>query len=779
MRTVFMIMINFLPILLFGQQLTSTIRGSVIDGFTNSPLEGATIVLVDSLKQYGTITDENGSFSFNDIPVGRQTVAVTFVGYKIWVAQNLIVTSGKEVVLNVRLEEDAQLLDEVVVKAQRASNTKNSYSYVSGRTFSVEDTERYSGTNGDPARMATYFAGVMAAGDTRNDIIIRGNSPLGLLWRIEGVDIPNPSHFASMGTNGGAMSILNNNQLANSDFLSGAFPAQYGNALSGVFDLHLRNGNSQKRETTIQMGSGGLEAGFEGYFSKKSDASYLINYRYSFIELFDVLGIDLEIPSVPKYQDLSFKVNLPSQQFGRLSLWGLGGKSSMNMLAENNILNATKNINTSFGSDMGAVGISHSLTMNENSFLKTSFAATGFTTSMGVDSVRSSSEIVPFYGNKYTEGRLVATTVFKHRVNGRLRFEAGATFTNSTISFNDSANVNNQYIYLARNSGNYSLIQGFSQFEYKISQNVKLSTGLFTQLLTLNNSKSLEPRLALNWQVNPKSSIYIGQGLHSQVLQGNIYFHKTLVDTVNHVYLETNRNLDFTKSYHSVIGFKHNLSQSTWLKAEAYYQHLYNVPVENRPTAYSVLNFGADYHSVVEDSLINKGLGRNIGVEFTLERLYTKGFYYLATLSLYESKYRGSDNVWRNTMFNGNYIFNLLGGYEFKLPKNESLAINANLVWAGGLRYIPIDLDQSRVEGKTVLNASNPYVDKNRDFFKMNIKLIYRINRSRYSYETGFGINNISNRKNIMMQSYNHETGLIVKDYQLGLMPEGLFRIYF
>ena len=256
-----------------SQSLTSTIRGNVLDNFTKSPLEGATVILLDSAQQTGTTTDKNGEFVFDSIPLGRQSLAVSYVGYKTKIENNFILVSGKETNLVIELDEAFFQLDEIVVGSNPKRKTSNDMAYVSGRRFNVEETEKYAGTNGDPARMASYFAGVMASGDTRNDIIIRGNSPLGLLWRLEGVDIPNPNHFAAMGTNGGPICILNNNQLTDSDFMSGAFPSQYGNALSGVFDLNIRNGNNKKRETTIQMGSGGFEVGFEGYFSKNSKAS--------------------------------------------------------------------------------------------------------------------------------------------------------------------------------------------------------------------------------------------------------------------------------------------------------------------------------------------------------------------------------------------------------------------------------------------------------------------------------------------------------------------------
>lgn len=761
-----------------AQQLTTTVRGVVVDRFSKAPLQGVNVILLDSLAMNGVSTSEGGRFSIADVPIGRASLEFSYLGYKPVRIDNFITTSGREVALTIEMEEDPHELEGVVIASVSKGDPRNGFAYVSSRGFDVEATERYAGTNGDPARMATYFAGVMAAGDTRNDIIIRGNSPLGLLWRLEGVDIPNPSHFASFGTNGGAMSILNNNQLANSDFLTGAFPAQYGNALSGAFDLHMRNGNSSSRETTVQFGSGGLELGLEGPFSKNSSASYMVNYRYSFLELFSILNVPIDLPVIPMYQDISFKFNAPLKRGGYLSLWGIGGKSHMDMLAEDNTLSMTAGLNNEFGSSMGATGLTHSLSLGSNTLVRTTLALTGSQSSMNVDSVKPDGSVFPFYAGHFTDTRGIAKAVLRHRFTRSFRLEAGATLTHININFGDSALMNGQFFDVIRGEGSYSLAQAYGQAELNITQKLKLTGGAHFQYLSLNGTHVLEPRAALEYSVTSRTSVHLGQGLHSQAQQGNVYFHKTLVDTLAEVYSLTNKDLGFTRSYHAAAGVRHNITPNLRFSAEAYYQYLFDIPVERRSTGYSLVNFGADYFAIIMDSLENTGTGSNVGVELSLERFFSRGLYYMANLSLYDSRYRGSDGVQRNTMFNGRYILNLLGGYEFRLPKNEVLAVNANLSWAGGMRHTPIDLEESARYGVTV-TSDDYYALQYPDFFRMNIKLIYRINRRRFSYETGFGLNNITNRRNVLAHSFNPATGTIATDYQLGLMPEGLFRIYF
>ena len=293
---------------------TQTVRGKIIDIESQSPIPGVMVMIADSEPQIVSVSNEAGIFRLENVPVGRITVRAMLIGYDFAEFRDIELKSGKEMVLTIEMTEKVEDIDEVVVTANRKDKPINEMASVSARSFTVEETERYAGTWLDPARMAANYAGVMAVGDQRNDIIIRGNSPLGLLWKLEGVSIPNPNHFGTLGTTGGPISILNNNLLDNSDFFTGAFPAEYGNALSGVFDLKLRKGNNENYEFTAQAGMNGLEFGAEGPFSKKSKGSYLFNYRYSTLAIFDYLDIHFGVSGVPEFQDLSYKVNLPTEK---------------------------------------------------------------------------------------------------------------------------------------------------------------------------------------------------------------------------------------------------------------------------------------------------------------------------------------------------------------------------------------------------------------------------------------------------------------------------------
>lgn len=255
----------FIPSLFLSQQV---VKGKVVDKESQFPLPGVNIQFINAEFEKGVASDVNGTFKMEDVPLGRHQLKFSFIGYQPLV-QTIVVNSGREVVLNVEIEESTETLQEVVISSNKERTVNNQMAIISAQQFSVEETERYAGSRGDPARMASNFAGVNGADDSRNDIVVRGNSPLGVVYRVEGVTIPNPNHFAISGSSGGPLSILNNKFLGNSDFFSGAFPAEYGNSTAGVFDLKIRNGNDEKIETTAQVGLFGAELLVEGPLSKK------------------------------------------------------------------------------------------------------------------------------------------------------------------------------------------------------------------------------------------------------------------------------------------------------------------------------------------------------------------------------------------------------------------------------------------------------------------------------------------------------------------------------
>ncbi|OQY04592.1 MAG: TonB-dependent receptor, partial [Bacteroidetes bacterium 4572_117] len=750
--------------ILFGQnaEYTQTIRGKVIDKQSHQPLPGATIVLLNSDPKVGTVTDFDGEFKLENIDIGRQGIQVSFMGYNPGILNNLNLTSGKELVLNISLEEQVVETEEIVISARKPKDQSiNEMATVSARSFSIEETERYAGSLGDPSRMASNFAGVAMTNDSRNDIIIRGNSPSGLLWRLDGFEIPNPNHFGALGTTGGPVSMLNNNLLTNSDFFTGAFPAQYGNATSGVFDLKMRPGNNQNHEFVGQVGFNGFELGAEGPFSKNSKASYLINYRYSTLGLMSKMGLEFGTGlAVPQYQDLSFKLNFPSVKYGKLTLIGIGGLSYIEIHdsekaadSENEDSNYDYGgVDLDFGSDMGIVGLSHQYFFNERTRIETFLSVMATKSSTYIDSLRfgTQGEIVPnsnytFYGLGATEVKYSASTHLKTKFNAKNSTEFGVYYDLYQINYLDSVLDNDIDGGFRRSfdiDGNISLMRVYAQWQHRFNDKATLNTGVYTQYIDINKELSVEPRLGFKYKFNDKQSFSLGYGMHSQSQPRHYYFVQTRLNDGSHIF--TNKNLNLTKSHQIVFAYDALLSKDFRIKTELYYQNLYDVPVSPQYTEFSMINTGVSFGGAITDSLVSEGTGTNYGFELTLEKFFNKGYYFLATVSVFESKYKGYSKIERNTAFNGNFVSNLLGGYEFKIGKHSALTTDLRIVYAGGKRYIPIDIDASIAENQAEYDWSKAYENKWGNYFRTDLRIGFKMNGKRLNQEWAIDLQNVT-----------------------------------
>ena len=779
----FIVIFNYIK----SQDLSQTIRGTIIDKQTQSPLPGAMIQLLNSDPIKACSTDENGKFRLEAVPLGRWQIKFSLLSYKEKV-QSIILTSGKEIVLQVELEENAVQADEVTIIAEQdKTKSNNKMATVSSRLFSTEEAARYAGSRNDPARMAANFAGVSGANDSRNDIIIRGNSPLGVLWRVNGLDIPNPNHFGSLGSTGGPISILNNNTLDNSDFMTGAFPADYGNATAGVFDLKMRTGNNEKYEYLAQMGLNGFELGADGPFSKKNkNASFLINYRYSTLSVFKYLNIDFGTgAAIPQYQDITYKLEFPTKKFGKYTLWGIGGISFIDLKAkdqskENNLYGYSGR-NISYQSNVGATGISHVYLLNPSSYIKTNIGVSGQYNLIIADRIDTNvvpNIISPEYRNKSYTLRYSFNSTFNKKINSRNFINAGVYADLFSTLFVDSTNAFTGLglLPLRDFKGNSILCRLFSQWQHKINQKLTLNAGLSAQQFYLNNSFALEPRIGLKYEISNKDALSFGTGMHSQLQPLYVYFSTS--STASGI-VETNRNLDFSRAVHAVLAYDRTLFKNARIKIESYYQYLYNIPIRIRKDYFSAINLGADFESPNIDSLISNGTGENYGIEFTLEKFYSKGFYYLLTASVFESKYKGSDNVMRNTAFNGNYVVNALAGKEFKIKTKHTFALDVKVVYAGGKRYVPIDIDKSMLYNRQLYFNDKAYSPQYDPYFRIDLKTSYRLNSKHVTHEVSVDIQNLTQHNNVFQQSYDISTKTIRTDYQLKFFFVPQYRLTF
>lgn len=778
---------------------SQVIKGRVVDTDARFGIVGVNVVLYqDTVLIKGASTDLEGYYRIEGVPLGRYRLVFLSIGYNTGVKAQVIIDAGKEMVIDMELEESILELETVTVTAYNKNETVNEMALVSTRMFDAQETQRYAGSRQDPARMASNFAGVQGADDSRNDIVIRGNSPLGVLWKVEGVNIPNPNHFGVSGSTGGPVSILNNKTIAKSDFFTGAFPAEYGNSLAGVFDLNLRNGNQDKHEFSGQFGFLGTEVMAEGPINKDKRSTYIATYRYSTASIFSALGIDIGTDAVPKYQDASFRINMPLKNNASISFFGLGGSSDIDIVISNQ--NDTSEVDLYgdndrdqyFGTQMGVLAATYERSVNSRLFLNSTFSTSienqraehnyvfrqvDAAGSFAVDS------IVDYMRYTFSQTKLSNASYVNYKINKKHVIKAGFNYDFITYNYQDSIDLNSTGNWLVRwnYEGSASLIQAYAQLKSKLSNSVTMNLGWHSQLYSLNDSKSLfEPRISLKWAIDEKQSISGGFGLHSQLQpQYNYFYRSDIAGIVN----EHNSDMDFSRSTHYVLAYDKLLSDNIRIKLETYYQTLSDIPIELTPSSFSLLNQGSAFSRFFPNKLENKGTGTNYGLEFTAERFFSKGYFLMFTGTIYDSKYIGSDGIERNTDFNGNFVVNLLGGTEKKIGRKSSLGIGGTITLAGGKRYGIVDNASSILERELIYldEDYNEYQFKN--YFRTDLKLNYKLNTKKTTHELAVDLVNIFATENILSLTYAPVPGStaspIRKNFQLGRLPVFYYKIDF
>jgi len=759
----------------YSQRNKQNLGGTINDKLTQYPLVGVSVHLEGQNISKNVLSDSLGNYLFKDLDPGYYNLQFQIDGYKQLAYNHLEVFSGKETLLEIVMEENVKKINELVVKSSNNGAANNKFATISSRSISPEEINSYAGGRSDIARLVANYAGVSVPNDSRNDIVIRGNSPVGVLWKIDGLTVTNPNHFATVGTTGGAVSAINTNMLKSSDFFTSAWPAEYGNAISGVFDIGFRNGNSKKYEYTFQLGLiTGLEALAEGPIKKGNGSSFLIGYRYSLAGIAQAAGVNIGTTALPSYQDLSFKINSGNTSFGKFSLFGILAKSAISLTSNSsnssNTLYSVNN-NTDFSSKIGIIGLKHTYQFNSKSYLNTGLGLSYSYNLQTQDSTLTTGAISLLSNEKVTQSSINLSSNYNLKINTRFFIRLGVQYdiTKSILDYTKYKSSVSSPIW---NTDRYTqLASGYFEIKYNLNDNLVFNGGLHAQKFFLNsNSIALEPRLSILYKVSDKSRITLGYGLHSQEQPINIYFNENPNGSIN----TSNFNLGFNRSEHFVLSYDY-LSSSNWrIKAEIYYQHLYDIAVDSSSSSYSMLNTGADFKPDLSINLVNKGYGKNYGFEFTVEKFLKNGFYGLISSSIYQAKYSGSDGVERNSAFNGKYTINFLIGKEFKRDQEGRKHFNLDfkLTSAGGRYFTP-----SGGSNSSSLAFSSEYPN----YFRMDFKMGYTFNskNSRLSQSWSIDVQNITNHKNVYTANYNQRTGQYNYNYQLGLFPNFIYKIEF
>ena len=740
-----------LKLFIFGQSQSQTIKGTIVDQDTQEPLIGATVT-VDGFDDIGTTTEIDGSFRLEDVPVGRRKVSATYVGYQSYSNDNILLNSAKEMELNISLLQSSSELGEVTVLAnQNGKRANNEDLIVSAISFSVEDIKSNAASANDPGRMAMGFSGVQPSRDNRSDIVIRGNSGIGLLWRLEGIDIPNPNHFARRGSSGGGITIFSMSMLGNSDFSTGAFSAEYGNAFSGVFDVKLRNGNKDNREYSFKAGILGLDFSTEGPI-RKGKSSYLVNYRYSTLGILNSMGIHLVGPRVNNtFQDLSFKLRFASKNNRDiLSFWGIGGLSKERQDPIDGIENwksYTDYLTRDFETNMGAIGMTHTHLFKDDSYLRTNLAVMNQKVLFANDTLTQDFVATNVNDEDYIEGRITLSTSYNKKINPKLTLKTGVYVNNLLYDLYHDKLINEMTVNFLDIKDNSFLIQPYVNFRIRPRVDWLINIGTHAMYFNLNNTYSVEPRLAVRKTFSKNNSLSFAYGLHSRTLPTGSYFTRLTDD--QGIVTNPNIDLELIKSHHLVIAYDQLIANRLRLHTEVYFQYLYDVPVSiDENSSYSILN---EIDGFATQALVSQGTGRNYGIDISLQQSFDAGFFMLLSTSIFESTYQAINKERFSTSYNSQISGSLLLSKEFTFKNNSVLQTGLKLLFNGGQRLTPLLYEgvNSNNPNEPLLDESKAFTEKVDPYFRPDLRIAYRKDKEKYAWSLSLDVQNAIARRNI------------------------------
>ncbi|OHX67288.1 TonB-dependent receptor [Flammeovirga pacifica] len=771
------------------------IKGKVTDKITGQPIIGTTVIIENSNPVVGVTTNNDGIFEIKDLKSGRYTLIVHSIGYQKLRKTEILATGviGSQL-LDIELEEDITTLEGVTITSSNDKDANNVMANVSSRSFSVEQSSRFAGGLSDPSRVAYNFAGVTFSSPQDNGVVIRGNSPSSVLWRVNDLDVYGAAHFGGGNLAGaGLISIFNTNLLRSTDFFTGAFPSEYSNSTSGVFDINFRKGNTEEHTHSVQLGILGIDLSSEGPINKEKGSSYIINYRHGFIGYIGKLSGGTS----PNFQDLSFNLSFPSKKHGTINIWGMGGLSDIDTPYRKyvyEVKDKDKDLEDSqvkikyreyekdyldkeidFG--MGAFGVNHTKPIGSASVLKTSLGVTANkyanTTRFFEEVSETSNEgtLHPHEKLKNIDYKISLSSTLTSNITSKLIHKSGVRIdllSTDAYAFKVDSLYGNLNEKFSTNNTAYNL-SAFTDFKYQIFQQLSMTAGLAINKFELTDEISLEPRMGLKY--NPTENIILGvaYGRHSKREELKVYsFINPLTQEVN--------DMKLSKSDHYVGSIKVNLSKNIRLTTEVYYQDLFDVPVM-QGTSYSFANYTTLWGS--SSPIINTGTGVNKGIDITLERSMVNGFYYMLSGSLYDSKYTDDLGNTRNTLFNRNYMATITAGKEFIVKGKNLLGFNFNATYLGGVPLTPYDEQASHQQQKVVYKENELYSIKGQDEIWMNFGITYKILKKKSTRTWGLDMQNALLTEQTAGYKYNLREQKVEEDRVFFILPNFYYKITF
>ncbi|HZH71487.1 MAG TPA: TonB-dependent receptor [Mariniphaga sp.] len=699
----FLFILTLFPALLSAQN--ATISGRVSDAVTNEPLPFVNVVV--SGTTIGTVTDINGNFLLKGLKSGFIRLEASFVGYKTKISSEVEVSSARTNSIEIMMEEQKEQLDEVTVTASPFRKTEESP--VSLRSIGIGEIEKYPGANRDISKVIQSFPGVQSTAAYRNDVIIRGGGPSESRFYLDGVEVPFINHFATQGASGGPVGIINADFLREVNFYSGAFPANRGNALSGVLEFNQVDGNKDKMKFQGTVGASEVGVTLDGPIGDKT--TYIFSARRSYLQL---LFSALELPFLPNFSDMQFKLRTRIDKKNEITFIGLGAVDvfDLNLGIEN--------------PDEQQTSILSRIPVNEqwNYTLGTVYRHYSNHSYQTVVISRShlNNESYKYLDNDDSSEDNKILDYLSQEIENKLRFESSIRLDGYKLN----TGFNLEQITYENNTQQQRFYgDSFIDINYETQLNLlkwglfaQISKNLFKERLVLsagfrtdaNNYSSsmnnlpdqLSPRFSASFLLSDQWSLNFNTGRYYQLPPLT-----TLGFKMNDNYINKRNNLTYIQSDHLIGGLEYRPRQSVQLTLEGFWKGYNNYPYSVKDKI-SLANKGADFGVIGDEEVLSNSEGRAFGAEFQARVNTPKGFNLNLSYTLVRSEFMNDTKEYIPTGWDARHLLNVTSTTELK----RGWRVGGRWRYVGGLPYTPYDMDRSSfIEAWNI--TGGPYFDFN------------------------------------------------------------------
>ena len=744
----FFISLIFIPFLALSQN--GVVRGKTRNLTNNQALEGVKILIIE--LSTGTISDAEGNFEFTKLPPGIYTFRATATGFKPTFQNEITVTNARTVTLDFSLEEvvSGKESDEVVVKGPKFQ--RNTESPVSLKTLNATEIERLPGANRDVSKVIAALPGVASRATFRNDIIIRGGSPGENKFYLDGIEVPNINHFATQGSSGGPVGLLNVNFINEVDFYSGAFPANRANGLSSVLAFKQKDGNEDGLITNFALGSSDAALTFDGPLGKK--ANFIFSARRSYLQF---LFAALKLPILPTYNDFQYKVNVDLNAKNRISFIGLGaidqfalnadvneGLTDTAQIAYNKFLlgnipmqsqwNYTVGINYQHFSERSIQTIVVSRNMLNNKAYRYK------------DLIETPANLLQNYSSFEAENKIRMEHTYRKngfRWNVGLGYEyaryRNETYANITIQGFPVVIDYNSDLFLSKFAFFTQVSQSFFKERLNASFGLRMDGSNYSKTMA-NPLNQLSPSLSLNYRINESLALNANISRFHQIPAYTILGYRNASgDLVN-----KQNDIQYIRADHFVIGAEYRTKASSRFTLEGFYKNYDRYPFSLKDSI-CLANQGSDFGVVGNEAVKSMSQGRTYGGEFLFQQKLYKGFYAVIAYTYVISEFKNKNDEYVPTAWDSRHIVSLTGGKRFK----KGWELGMRWLFSGGSPYTPYDVATSslisnwNINGIGLLDYSRLNTERESSFHQLNVRLDKKLFLDKFNMNFYLDIQNL------------------------------------